>query len=213
MGLVLKTYRFWPMAICFFLGGTVSLSFNGLWGGPFLMQVYGMSKPQAGSVLSGMAFGLIFGAPMMSWLSNSLFHSRKKLIIANQFASLCFFIPMAFFTGDFNMAMLFIWCFVYGFLISGVIVVGYTTIKELFPVEIAGTATGLVNIFPFAGAALGQPLMGWYLDSIGGAGGHYSVDAYSSAFKVCLLFIFGALVASLFLKETFPKVPVLDHPR
>ena len=213
MGLVFKTLRFWPMAICFFLGATVSLSFNGLWGGPFLMQVYGMSKPQAGTVLSAMAFGLIFGAPMMSWFSDRMFHSRKKLIIANQFASLCLFIPLAFFTGDFNMAMLFIWCFASGILNAGVIVIGYATIKELFPVEIAGTATGLVNIFPFAGAALGQPLMGWYLDSIVGTGGHYSVDAYSSAFKVCLLFIFGALVASLFLKETFPKVSVLDHPR
>lgn len=71
--------------------------------------------------------------------------------------------------------------------------------------EIAGTATGLANIFPFAGAAVGQPLMGWYLDSVGSTGGQYSVDAYSAAFKICLFIILGALVSSSFLKETFPK--------
>jgi len=64
------------------------------------------------------------------------------------------------------------------------VVVGYISIKKYFPLEIAGTATGMINIFPFAGAALGQPLMGLYLDHFGGSGDHYSVDAYSFAFKI-----------------------------
>jgi sugar phosphate permease len=204
LGMVLKAARFWPFAISFFLGATVSLSFNGLWGGPFLMQVYGMSKPEAGAVLSALAFGLVIGSPVMSWLSDRVLRSRKKLFVACQFTILCLFIPMAFYTGDFHKAMLFVWCFVYSFLLSGTIVIGYATIKDLFPMEIAGTATGLVNIFPFAGAALGQPLMGWYLDSLGGTGGQYSVDAYSTAFKFCLVFIFGAMVSGLFVKETLP---------
>jgi MFS family permease len=77
--------------------------------------------------------------------------------------------------------------------------------------EISGTATGLINIFPFAGAALGQPLMGWYLDHLGSTGGHYSVAAYSAAFKIGLIFLFGALVASTFVKETFPKESAAAH--
>jgi sugar phosphate permease len=212
MRLVIKAIRFWPMAICFFLAGAVSLSFNGLWGGPFLMHVYGMSRAQTGAVLSAMSFGLIFGAPLMSWLSDRVLRSRKKLLVANLLAILCLFVPMAFFTGDFSKAMLYLWCFVYSFLMSGVVVVGYSSIKELFPMEIAGTATGLVNIFPFAGAAVGQPLMGWYLDSIGGVNGQFSVDAYSAAFKGCMLFIFGAVVASFLVKETFPKLSIIPHP-
>ncbi len=64
------------------------------------------------------------------------------------------------------------------------VVVGYISIKKYFPLEIAGTATGMINIFPFAGAALGQPLMGSYLDHFGGSGDHYCVDAYSFAFKI-----------------------------
>ena len=213
MGLVLKTPRFWPMAMCFFMGATVSLSFAGLWGGPFFMHVYGMSRTQTGAVLSAMAIGLIVGAPVMSWLSDRVFSSRKKVLIANQFSALCLFTLLAFFTGEFNKTLLYIWCFSYSFMISGAVVVGYTSIKEYFPIEIAGTATGLINIFPFAGAALGQPLMGWYLDYLGSTGGQYSVDAYSAAFKFCLIFIFGALVASFLVKETFPKKSVVAHPQ
>ena len=205
MGMVLKEPRFWPMAMVFFLGATVTLSFSGLWGGPFLMHVYGMSKTQAGGILSMMAIGLICGAPVMSLLSDKVFHSRKKVLMINQFSALCMFIFLAFFTGNFNKTLLYIWCFSYSFMISGSVVVGYASIKESFPMEISGTATGLVNIFPFAGAALGQPLMGWYLDHLGSTGGHYSVDAYSAAFKFGLIFIFGAVVSSSLVKETFPQ--------
>jgi hypothetical protein len=62
-----------------------------------------------------------------------------------------------------------------------------------------------LNIFPFAGAALGQPLIGWYLDSVGAVDGRYPVDAYSAAFKMCLLCLLVAFIASILVKETFPR--------
>ncbi len=208
MFIVIKDWQFWPMAMCSFFGSIVSLSFSGLWGGPFLMHVYGMSRTQAGGVLSMMAIGLIVGAPVMSWLSSHVFHSRKKVLVLSQLGGLCIFAPLAFFTGNFSETQLYIWCFLFNFSLSSLVVVGYSAIKDCFPIQISGTATGILNIFPFAGAALGQPLMGWYLDSMGSIGGHYNVDAYSAAFKIGLILLFGALVASAFVKETFPKVSV-----
>jgi sugar phosphate permease len=204
IGLVLKTPAFWPMAGCTFLGAMVSLSLSGLWGGPFLMHVYRMSRAQTGAILSAMAVGVIIGAPSMSWLANRVLHSRKKVLVLNYILGLCLFFPLAFFTGDFSITMLYVWCFSYSFMMSGM-VVGYSLVKDMFPGAISGTATGILNIFPFAGAALGQPLIGWYLDSVGSVGGIYSVHAYSSAFKICLIFLFGALVASILVKETYPK--------
>ena len=203
--MVIKMPWFWPLALCSFLGAGVSLSFVGLWGGPFLMHVYGMPKAQAGAVLSMFAIGLIIGAPTMSWLSDRVLHSRKKVIVLGQILALFVFIPLAFFTGNFPKGTLYIWCFAYSFVLSGMAAVGYSSVKELFPQQISGTATGLMNIFPFAGAALGQPLIGWYLDSFGSIDGRYSADAYSAVFKVCLIAILGALVASTLVKETHPK--------
>jgi sugar phosphate permease len=205
MGLVLKTARFWPMAICFFLVTAVSLTFVGLWGGPFLMHVYKMTKPQAGAMLSMMSVGMIFGAPVMSWLSDKVLRSRKRLLIGNLAGTLVLWVFLAFFTADFPHALLYVWCFIHSFLASGVIVTGYTTIKESFPLEISGTATGLVNLFPFAGGAAGQPLMGWCLDAFGQTDGVYGVEAYSAAFKFGLLFVVGALVAAMMVKESMPR--------
>jgi sugar phosphate permease len=207
--MVLKDRQFWPMAVCSFFSSLVSLSFTGLWGGPFLMHVYGMSRTQVGAVLSVMAIGIIVGAPVMSWLSNRVFHSRKKVLILSQLGGLCIFAPLAFFTGEFSKILLYLWCFFYSFSMSGMVVVGYSVIKDLFPIQISGTATGTLNIFPFAGTALGQPLIGWYLDSTGAVGGQYSVDAYSAAFKMCLLSLLVAFVASTLVKETFPKNQVV----
>ena len=99
--MVIKMPWFWPMAICSFFGSRVSLSFIGLWGGPFLMHVYGMSRTQAGAVLSMFAIGLIVGSPFMSWLSDRVFRSRKKVLMLNQFSALCVFYPACFFYRQF----------------------------------------------------------------------------------------------------------------
>ncbi len=203
--LVIKDRFFWPTAMCSFFGAIVSLSISGLWGGPFLMHAYGMSRTKAGAVLSAMAIGMIVGAPFMSWLSNRVFRSRKKVLVLSQLAGLFIFIPLAFFTGEFTEIQLYIWCFLYSFSMSSLVVVGYSAIKDSFPMQISGTATGILNIFPFAGAALGQPLIGWFLDSVGPVGGPYTVDAYSTVFKICLLSLFAAFAASLLVKETFPR--------
>jgi sugar phosphate permease len=208
--MVLKRLQFWPMAMCTFFGSLVTFSFTGLWGGPFFMHVYGMTRTQAGAVLSAMAIGMIIGAPAMSWLSNRVFHSRKKVLALSQLGGLCVFAPLAFFTGDFSETALYIWCFTYNFFMSSLVVVGYSTIKDSFPIQISGTATGTLNIFPFAGALVGQPLIGWYLDSVGAINGQYPVDAYSTAFKMFLLCLLAAFIASLMVKETFPKKLLSD---
>ena len=202
---MIKNRLFWPTALCSFFGSMVSLSFSGLWGGPFLMHVYGMSRTSAGAVLSAMAIGMILGAPFMSWLSNRVLHSRKKVLMLSQLGGLCVFAPLAFFTGDFPVTGLYLWSFFYSFFMSSLVVVGYSAIKDSFPIQISGTATGILNIFPFAGAALGQPLIGWYLDSVKGMGDQYPVEAYSAVFKVCMISLFAALIASTLVKETFPK--------
>ena len=45
---VVSERHFWPIAIWFFFDCGIFFGFGGLWGGPYLMHVYGMSRPQAG---------------------------------------------------------------------------------------------------------------------------------------------------------------------
>jgi sugar phosphate permease len=202
---VLAYPRFWPVAIWFFFDCAVFFSFGGLWGGPYLMQVYGLTKAQAGQILSMLAIGMIAGSPMLSVLSNRIFQGRKPVLVLSSFVLLCLTALLAFYTDRLPIAGLYLICLGLGIFSSAVVVIGFTTTKELFPVQIAGTSTGLVNIFPFAGGAIFQPLLGYVLESHGRVGDAFTLAGYEKAFFV--LFVCGiiAFVASLCLQETLAK--------
>lgn len=202
---VLAYPRFWPVAIWFFFDCAVFFSFGGLWGGPYLMQVYGLTKAQTGQILSMLAIGMIAGSPMLSVLSNRVFQGRKPVLVLSSFVLLCLTALLAFYTDRLPIAGLYLICLGLGIFSSAVVVIGFTTTKELFPVQIAGTSTGLVNIFPFAGGAIFQPLLGYVLESHGRVGDAFTLAGYEKTFFV--LFVCGiiAFVASLCLQETLAK--------
>ena len=79
--MVLGNPRFWAVAVWFFITPGIFFSLGGLWGGPYLMQVYGLSKTQAGGVLSMLAVGMIVGSPLVSWVSDKVLVSRKQTMI------------------------------------------------------------------------------------------------------------------------------------
>lgn len=199
---VLTCPRFWPVAIWFFFDCAVFFSFGGLWGGPYLMQVYGLTKAQAGQVLSMLAIGMIVGSPMLSFLSNRVFQGRKAVLVLSSFVLLCLTALLAFYTDQLPLPGLYLICLGLGIFSSAIVVIGFTTTKELFPLQIAGTSTGLVNIFPFAGGAVFQPLLGHVLESHGRVEGAFTLAGYEQAFLI--LFVCGllAFLASLCLQET-----------
>jgi sugar phosphate permease len=202
---VLTYPGFWPVAIWFFFDCAVFFSFGGLWGGPFLMQVYGLTKAEAGQILSMLAIGMIVGSPFLSFVSNRLLQGRKPVLIISSVVLMCLTALLAFYTEKLSTGALYLICFGLGVFSSAVVVIGFTTTKELFPVRIAGTSTGLVNLFPFAGGAVAQPILGYVLEQRGRVQGAFTLAGYENAFL--LLFISGviAFLASLFVQETLVK--------
>jgi sugar phosphate permease len=79
--MVVTTGRFWLISIWAFCVIGIGFAVGGLWGGPYLMQVYGLSKTAAGGVLSTFALALIFGSPLVGWLANRW--GRKPVIICS----------------------------------------------------------------------------------------------------------------------------------
>ena len=101
------------------------------------------------------------------------------------------------------MAALYLIFFIFSFSASAIVVIGFTTTKELFPVTIAGTSVGTVNLFPFLGGAVFMPLLGKILDAYPKTtAGGYDPQAYSHL----LYFLCGAavlaLLCSFMIKET-----------
>ncbi len=202
MKMVLSKGAFWVLAIWFFCTCSVFFSFGGLWGGPYLIQVYGLSKAEAGNVLSMLALAMILGSPLLSWLSDSVWRSRKKIIILSSVVTLMLTIPLAFFTANMSRPVLYLICFLMGIFNSAVVVVAFAAAKELFPLEIAGTSVGLVNLFPFLGGAVAPPILGAILEYHQEAAGGYSAAAYSRAFMLYVFLAVIALLAALFIRET-----------
>jgi len=193
---------FWPIAVWFFFDCGIFFSFGGLWGGPYLIQVYGLSKAQAAQILSMLAVGMIIGSPSLSYLSTNIFRARKPVVVLSSIIIVGLTALLAFLTAEIPQAVLYALCLGLGIFSAAIVVIGFTTNKELFPVQMAGTATGIVNLFPFAGGAVFQPLLGYFLERNGAVEGRFTPEGYQQAFLI--LFIAGviAFIASLFLKES-----------
>lgn len=200
---VLTEPRFWPLASWFFFTCAIFFSYIGLWGGPYLMQVYGLTKAQAGHILSLAAVGMVVGSPLLGWLSNQVFKARKPVIIMAAF----FMFTATGFLYVFNeripIPLNYLICLTVGLFSGAIVTIGFTANKELFPVSIAGTATGLVNFFPFAGGAVFQVIMGIALDRQGlSASGEFLLKGFEHALLALFLSATAALISSFFVKET-----------
>lgn len=205
MKMVLSSGRFWLLATWFFFSFSIFFSFGGLWGGPYLMHVYGLNKAEAGNILGMLALAMVVGSPVCSWLSDSVFRSRKKVIVLASVITVFTTIPLAFFTDAMNRPALYLTCFLLGMFNSSVVVVGFTVAKELFPLEIAGTAVGLVNLFPFLGGAVAPPILGAILEAQEKSATGYSAQAYSKAFLLYVVFALIALGVACMTTDTLKK--------
>jgi sugar phosphate permease len=202
---VLSTPAFWPIAIWFFFEMGIFFTYGGLWGGPYLRHIYGYSKAQSGQILSMLAIGMIVGSPLLSYISNNVVKSRKIVIVFCSALVFCITGILAFKTASIPLAVHYMICLGLGIFGSAIVVIGFTTNKELFPVQIAGTATGLVNLFPFAGGAVFQPILGAVLERQGKTGDAFTLVGYQSAFMVLFACGLIALIASFFFKETMTR--------
>jgi sugar phosphate permease len=201
MKMVLMNPYFWAVAIWFFCTCGIFFGVGGLWGGPYLMQVHGLSKTQAGGVLNMIAVGMILGSPMLSVLSDRILKSRKKVMLISSFAIVITMFFTMVFTDSLSLIALYAVFLVIGTFAAAVVVIAFTTTKELFPIEIAGTSVGAINLFPFAGGAVFQPVLGQILERFSG-GDTYSVDGYRAVFIACFIAAVVALAAISFMTET-----------
>jgi sugar phosphate permease len=100
--------------------------------------------------------------------------------------------------------VLYVWFFMFSVCSSSIVIMAFTTTKELFPIEIAGTSVGTVNFFPFFGGAVFQWLLGWVLDTVGKTtSGGYSAQAYSVVLLILFISSLISLGCTFLMKETY----------
>jgi sugar phosphate permease len=204
--MVLSEKQFWLVGAWFFFDCGIFFGFGSLWSGPYLMHSYGLSKSQAAALLTMIAWGMVVGGPALGVLSQRVLKSRKRTLILCMSVLTVLLLIATLLPAGLPRAALVAWFFLFSVCSSAVVVVAFTTAKELFPVEIAGTSIGVVNFFPFFGGAVYQPVLGAILDAYGKTpADQYPVAAYRTVMLVLLLSSLAALACSILLKDTYRK--------
>eukprot|EP00769_Ergobibamus_cyprinoides_P000397 gnl/Ergobibamus_cyprinoides/1391.p1 GENE.gnl/Ergobibamus_cyprinoides/1391~~gnl/Ergobibamus_cyprinoides/1391.p1 ORF type:complete len:239 (-),score=105.25 gnl/Ergobibamus_cyprinoides/1391:65-781(-) len=180
----------------------------GLTGKSWMTNSFGWTATQASTQLMSLSLALVVGSPILSALSDSL-KSRRFVVIGASIVTSLLSFWFAFIseaaeettTTGVSQAALFVALVLYGIASSAIMSILYTTVKELFPVALAGTAVGALNIFPFLICAICQTVHSAILKSIGG-----DSDPTGHAFAVswAIMGVFGvlALVLAIASRET-----------
>lgn len=166
--------------ISFFWYGNY-LALQGLWGGPYLMDVKHLSRSEAGQMLMFTSIGFIIGSTVIDKIARTVFHSYKKALLAGQ---LILLLCAALFLGPVDAIgkPLLAACFlVTGLAVSSGVMI-YPIIRSMFRVEIVGTALTSLNFFVLMGAAATQQIMGIIISRYSASGGHIVPQAFHAAF-------------------------------
>ena len=182
--------------IPFFVYGCY-VSFQGLWAGPFLMNVYGMSKATASIFFMLIGIGFMVAFPLAGLLSDKI--SRKKpVLLAGLILSLLFWLVMMI-MGEALSSYQLITLLVFLGASYGITCIFLTIPATLFPLEISGSAIASLNIFNFIGGGFFQYLMGFIIDSTHQPGNEFL--PYQIIFLISALGVLVSLASALLFKE------------
>ncbi len=198
---VLSNRQFYLLAFLTFSYYGTLMSVGSLWAGPYLQNVYGLSKQAAGNIIMMFPLGMVFGCPLSGYLSDKILKSRKKVLLAGSILHVLSYIPLVFFPDKMSVAQLYALFLWYG-LSGGAFVSNFACAKETAEPRFAGTAVGSVNVFLFSGGAFYQLVMGIVLGKYPPvSAGVYSVAAYQAAFWVPFVGLIAAIILFSFFRE------------
>ncbi len=197
--------------LLFFAGGLVAapvLTFAGLWGVPYLVQVHGLERSHAAVFTTTMLLGFAVGGPLLGALSDRMGRRKLPYLGATLVHALGWLGFLLF--DDLSATALYMLFAVIGFSAGGLIV-GFAFSREVNHPGAAGTVGGVVNMAVLGFAAIQQSAMGWILDRnwqgamIEGAR-IYDAAAYHAAFLWLAISAVGAVLAVALTRETYCRL-------
>jgi MFS family permease len=172
--------------LLFFAGGLSAapvLVFAGLWGVPYLTQIYGLARSQAATITSTMLIAWAIGGPVLGAFSDRIGLRKRPYLISTILTT---FFWAVFLFIDLPSQLLYPLLAAVGFT-SGGLIIGFAFAREVNHPGAAGAVGGVVNMSVLGIAAIMQPALGKILDFhwdgvlIDGSR-IYNSTAYASAF-------------------------------
>lgn len=191
---------FWPNLG---VGGSL-FAFAGLWGVPYLRDVYGMERSVAANHTMLLLFCFAVGALLIGMLSDRL-GKRVPVIVAGIAVYVLCWIPIVF-ARHLPPSLGYTLFALMGLGASG-FTLTWASVKEVNPPALSGMATSVVNTGTFLGAAVLQPLVGWAMDqgwdgrSLAGAR-VYSEQNYQVGLGIMFAFAIVGLLGAMTIRET-----------
>ena len=209
---VLARRETWLLLAAAGLSAAPVLVFAGLWGVPYLIQVYGIGRSHAAALTSTMLVSWAIGGPTLGAMSDRLGRRKLPYMAANVAGATLWGIFL--FWGDIPRVLLYPLFAAIG-LTSGGLIIGYAHSREANHPGAAGAVAGVVNMGPLGFAAVMQPALGSILDRHWGgllANGAriYDAGAYSAAFLWLFLSSCLSVAAVYFTRETYCRVRDFD---
>lgn len=201
---VFQNRHTWPNI--FLPGGFVApvLTFLGVWGVSYLVQVHGLSKEAASGYMFAFALGIMTGGPVVGWLSDRL--GKKRVLIF--WAAFCYTLAwtVVIYFGEWLPLGLFpVLFYLIGFL-NIFHLLAFTNVKEVNHPRLAGIATSVINAGEFVLGALVNLITGMVLDAFWGGEvvdgvRYYSLGTYKIGFSIFILMGLLAMLMAYLMKE------------
>lgn len=152
----------WLLSISFFAGMGTVLTVIGLWGVPYLVAVYDVGVTTASYYTLLGSIGILVGGPTVGWLSDRV--GERLLPFAVGFGLFSVVLSVIPIVGSPPRSVVGLLYFLIGGFV-GVALLALSIVKERYPAEASGVATGVVNGAGFFGATVLPTLMGIAVDS------------------------------------------------
>ena len=152
----------WLLSLCFFSTMGSIMTLLGLWGVPYLVVVYGLDVTTASYYTLLGAVGILIGAPAVGTVSDRF--GRRLLPMAVGYGSFAVVLGIIPALGRPPLPVIAVAYFLTGSFI-GVSVLTLSVVKEKYPTQASGVATGTVVTAGFLGATVLPTLLGLVLDA------------------------------------------------
>ncbi len=199
---VVSFRSFWPPTLWLMLTAGTYFTLASLWWGPYLVQGCGLSMEEAGILLTISSLMMLITQPTCGYLSDTFFHSRKKPLLFLSVFGIAASVMMVLLTGKMNFYVIVFQtvCLMLG--ISTGSPLAFTMVKELFPLNMTGTAIGCMNMFYPVWAALMQAVFGFIYESFPAT---EPAVAFGGASWLIVANCTAAFIVCFFMKETFSE--------
>ena len=176
------------------------LALQGLWGGPYLMEVLHLTRTETGRLLMFTSIGFICGSMVTDTIARKILGSYKKTLLGGQLLLALLMCGVLGPMEQLTTLPLMAWFFAIGVAVSSGVMI-YPIIRNSFPVRIVGTALTSLNFFVLMGAAMTQHLMGVIINTLSHDKGGVTPQAFHAAFLFPIIGLAAAILLYLPAKE------------